>query len=406
MSFALLIVFGIAALSLLLVLRRRNVRGIRSLVSFSVILITWAVVYAIYITTGKSQWLAPIYFSATVSATTLLIFILEYTTHVEWLTRGTIIILAIEPIITQVLFWTNDWHHYFFSTTGLARPWYWINAAYSDGLVLLALILLSQTFLHKSKLYLLQSITIALGLFAPILAKILILFGPTLIPDLELTPFPFAIADLFLIFCIYQFKLLDIMTISREEVVERMSDGWMVINPKNQIVDLNRATEALIGISRDKIFGYPAEHILKNWPLINQAPSAGELEIKGSVILNGNWRFLNVRVLPMQMSSDHQIGKLVLWRDITERKKADDARQKARDEMFVLLHSISGAASQTLNLNDFLTESLYQIGHLFQSQASIIFLLDKEETEEELPKIHLATQHGITSPELRHLLRR
>ena len=72
-------------------------------------------------------------------------------------------------------------------------------------------------------------------------------------------------------------------------------------------------------------------------------------------------------------------------------------------QMFVLLHSISGAASQSLNLADFLTESLYQIGHLFQSQASMIFLVDQEATDEEPFKYSIAAHHGMTSPELKHL---
>jgi ABC-type microcin C transport system duplicated ATPase subunit YejF len=58
-----------------------------------------------------------------------------------------------------------------------------------------------------------------------------------------------------------------------------------------------------------------------------------------------------------------------------EKVSREEARQRARDEMFVLLHAISGAASRALNLDDFLAESIYRIVYSFQSESSVIFLL-------------------------------
>ncbi len=49
--------------------------------------------------------------------------------------------------------------------------------------------------------------------------------------------------------------------------------------------------------------------------------------------------------------------------------------------MFVLLHSISGSAFRTLSLNDFLAESSSQIMYSFQSQASLIMLLEEGQFE-------------------------
>jgi PAS domain S-box-containing protein len=406
-------VIGVAITIAIWAFRRRTARGAISLIVFSFALMVWAIVFGLYLHSSLPNgllWLSLIYLSTTVASTALLTFTLAYTNHEEWLTRWNIIVLAIEPLLTQVLFWTDRWHGVFFTSRPDARgivltagPWYWINATYSDGLLILALILLTQTFVHKSKQYLLQSITIAIGISIPILVKILSLSGFVSISNLELAPVSFAITGLLLSYGIYRFKLLDLAPIARDVVVEGMSDGWMVIDTNNRIVDLNPAAEALIGLSREKIFGQPAEQILWNWPKLNQDPPIRELEIKGSVKLHGEWRYLNVRILPLANSSEQQIGKVILWRDITERKKSDDARQRARDEMFVLLHSISGAASQTLNLNDFLAESIYQIVYSFQSQASIIYLLDDNDTEAGVPKYYVAAHHGIANDNLSYL---
>ncbi|HTX91569.1 MAG TPA: histidine kinase N-terminal 7TM domain-containing protein [Anaerolineales bacterium] len=408
-------VTAIAILIAILAFRRRTVRGSVSLIIFSFAVLAWAIAYWFFVgrlPLGNSIWLrfllGMIYLCATVSSTTLLTFTLGYTNHEVWLTRWSLLLLSIEPILTQVFLWVGRWNKFFFrfNTPGVSLatgPWYWINATYTDGLLLLALILLAQTFIHKSRQYLLQSGTIAVGIAIPILVKILSLAGLTPVLTLELAPATYALTGLFLIFSIYRFRLLDLVPIARDTVVESMSDGWMVIDMNNRVVDLNPAAEDLIGLPRERIFGHPAERILSNWPKLNQEPSVREMEIKGSVKVHGEWRFLNVRILPLINPLEKQIGKVVLWRDITERKKSDDARQKARDEMFVLLHSISGAASQTINLNDFLAEAIYQIVYAFQSQASVIFLRDVNAAKNDEPKYDLAAHHGIPKANLVHL---
>ena len=403
----------IAVITLVMVLRRRTVRGAVSLIVFSLALFVWAGAYGLLLNgprSGGLLWLSLIYLSATTTTTALLTFTLDYTNHADLVTRWSLILLAIEPVLTQVFIWAGRWRSVFFTsrpdTLGLALtpgPWYWINQTYTDGLLVLALIFLAQTFQHKSKQYLRQSITIAVGLLIPILVKILDGVGLTPFPNMDVAPGAYALTGLLVVYCIYRYRLLDVSLISRDVVIESMSDGWMVIDMSNRIVDLNPAAEILIGVSREELFGQPVDRILSNWPKLYQETSARELEIRGSLKIHGEWRFLNVRILPLMNSAKKQIGKVVRWRDITERKKSDDARQKARDEMFVLLHSISGAASQTLNLNDFLAEVMHQIVYAFQSQVSLIFLLESEATDTALPRFYLAAHHGVANEHIAHL---
>lgn len=405
-----LTVIGIAVTITVLMLLKRKVRGAKSLLVFSFALTVWACAYGLLlfnVQPGGRLWLALIYLSATVTSTALLTFILSYTNHEEWLGRMGILLVCIEPVATQVLFWTNRISgEYAITKTGIvlsSSPWYWINASYSDGLMILALILLAQTFLHKTKQYMLQSITIVIGVFIPILTKTLSLVIFTLILNLEPPLVSFAITGILLVYSIYHFKLLGIAPIARGDVIESMSDGWMVLDPQNRIVDLNPAAEALVGVSREKAFGQPAEDILQNWPKLEQEPSVRELEIKGSVRLRGELRYLSVRILPLLRPPENLVGKVILWRDITERRMSDTARRRARDEMFVLLHSISSMAFRTMSPDDFLAESSTQIMYSFQSQASLIMLLEDGHSKKGELKYFLASHQGIPQNRLVHL---
>ena len=177
----------------------------------------------------------------------------------------------------------------------------------------------------------------------------------------------------------------------------------MVLDKQNRIVDLNPAAEALVGVSREQAFGQPAEDILQNWPKLEQEPSVRELEIKGSVRLHGELRYLSVRILPLIRPPENLVGKVILWRDITERRMSDTARRRARDEMFVLLHSISSMAFRTMSPDDFLAESSTQIMYSFQSQASLIMLLEDGHSKTGELKYFLAAHQGIPENKLEHL---
>ena len=394
----------------ILVLRKREVRGAPSLIVFSVALTIWACAYGILqyerLSDGRF-WLAVIYLSATVTASAILTYILAYTNHQEWLGKWGMFVLCLEPLAMQVFFWTGHFSSgYKIANTGIVlspSPWYWINASYSDGLMILALILIAQTLLHKTKRYVLQSLTIVISIFIPILTKMLSLAIFVFILNLELPLVSFAITGLLLIYGIYHFKMLDIVPISRGDVIESMDDGWMVLDLNNRIVDMNPAAEKLIRVSRNQAYGQPAGDILQNWPKLDLDSPARELEIKGSVRLGAELRYLTVRILPLVRPPDQAIGKVVLWRDITERRMSENARQHARDGMFGLLHSISGSAFRTLGLNEFLTETSLQIMYTFQSQASLIFLLEENRPKKGAPGFYLASHQGVPQNRLEHL---
>jgi PAS domain S-box-containing protein len=403
----------VAAAFLLLVLRKRTLRGAAGLVAFGSALLAWAAAYGLFlknVSPGSLAWLSLIHLAAAAASTALLIFSVYYTNHGDWVNYWSLLLLALEPCLTQLFIWIPRWRESFFISVPAgpvplhsAGPWYWINLAYSYGLLLMGIIILAQIFMHKSRQFMYQSITIAGGLFIPILFQVLILAGFEPFPNMELAPFSFGLTCTLFIIVILVFKLLDFRLISRGLAVESMSDGWMVIDLNNRIIDLNPAAEMLIGASRRELFSLPADQIMSNWPDLNQEVSAREVETRGSMTQHGEVRFLNIRFLPLRDQTEKQIGTIVLWRDITERKRTDDAHQQARDEMFILLHSISGAASQTLNLDEFLSEASRQIVYAFQSQVSLIFLLESGIFEESMPNYYLAAQYGVPKESLPHL---
>jgi PAS domain S-box-containing protein len=186
---------------------------------------------------------------------------------------------------------------------------------------------------------------------------------------------------------------------TRDIVVENMDEGWMVVDKNGLIIDINRATEEMIGVTRQKVIGHPVQSILSEWPSMAKSTNGTkELELKRTVKSQNDWRYLNIRISAL---TDGNFGHLIAWRDVTKRKLAEDARLRARDELFVLLNAISSAASHTMNLDEFLSESIYQIIYTFNSQAVAIYLVDPNEPETSDYRLKLASHIGVETTDIK-----
>ncbi len=385
--------------------RRRTAPGATSLILFAFALAIATIPYTLFWDTFPQYrllWLATTYLGLTLAPAAILTFAVEYSNRTRWLRRGNRILLLVEPFFMQLLLWTNQSHGLIFPVNKMIQtslvngPWIAINTIYSDSLILIAIFLLFQTFRHGPLAYRIQSGAILVGTIAPILFDNVSLASFIAIPSLELTLIAFTITGLAFSYGLFYYRLLDIVPIARDLVVEKMSDGWVVLDKQNRIVDLNPAAEEVVGAVRGKIFGHPAEAILSNFPnVMRGVDDARELDIKGSVNTPAGWKYLNLRISPLLDKNENLLGQLVVWRDITERRLADEARQRARDEMFILLHSISGAASRAVSLDDFLSEAIYQIVYSFQSQSIVVYLVENTNNNPENRRLVLTAHHGL-----------
>lgn len=169
----------------------------------------------------------------------------------------------------------------------------------------------------------------------------------------------------------------------REEIVEWMQDGWIVVDNDNLIVDFNQATLELTGLEKGKLHRQPISIIWNDFPgLLAEITDSQKIQLERTHKVNDQWRYLNIHLSKLNSPEDTKNGYLITWSDISNQRHAEKARQKARDEMFVLLNAISSAASQTSNLSEFLSEVIYQIVYPFRSQVLLIYILDERLNQE------------------------
>lgn len=184
---------------------------------------------------------------------------------------------------------------------------------------------------------------------------------------------------------------------SRTFIVDTMPDGWLLINKKKEIVDLNAAAKKLLGLKRLGFSNRSAITHLAHLPTIADALKKGR-EVEVHTYLPPT--HIQIRLLCVQCDLQHQSGYLLLVRDDTERRKLSIARQEARDEMFSLMHSIAGAASRSENISEFINSVMYQLSYSFRSTSTAIFLTEDRLSES---RLLLIGQTGIDSQHLKSI---
>ncbi len=405
-----LLIVGVSAI-LLAALNARprpKTMGAISLIGLCLSIAAWSLVRLFSVrfpAQAEQPSMAILLLAATAAASAQFTFSLSYSKRHPTSVLGLLLLIGAFPLLVQILFWSEPWHSALFldgwspsvSFLPLPKLGFRIVSVYLYGLAGASTLLIMEALIQRLRPFRAGSWVILASSILPLSALTLdVVLSPSTPPS-GLSLLAFTLAACGFAYGLSQRGLVEPAPIRREAVVEGMDEGWMVLDPQNNIVDINPAAEKIVGLAREKAYGQPVTAILSDLPnLAQMLDSDRELEMKRSVKSQEGWRYINVRSSPLVDRSRRRIGRLIVWRDVTERKLVEDARQRARDELFVLLNAISSAASQTINLDEFLSESIYQIIYPFRSQGVAIFLFE-EGGEKQEGGAFLASHFGLAA---------
>lgn len=354
----------IATILAILGWRRRSTPGALPFTLMMLAVAWWSLAYTMQLSStdlsAKIFWANLSYLGGLATPTVWLGFAIQYTGRGKWLIRRNLTLLAIEPIVILLLAWTNELHGLFRSniqldasgsfpmlsvTFGVA---FWINTAYSYLLLLLGTILILDAFFHSPHLYRGQTGTILLGALVFWVANAVQLFGLNPFPHLALPPLAFTLTGMIMAWGLFRFRLLDIVPVARNAVIEGMSDGIIVLDVQNRIVDLNPAAREIIGNPTMRRLGQPITQILSGQSegktgtlsstqtlieFLNQDDyNVSERQTEIVLGKDGIRRFYELRITSLTGQHEQITGWLIVLRDITARTQAEEAMKLARDQ--------------------------------------------------------------------------
>jgi diguanylate cyclase (GGDEF)-like protein/PAS domain S-box-containing protein len=130
----------------------------------------------------------------------------------------------------------------------------------------------------------------------------------------------------------FRHKMLEIVPVARDRVIESMSDAMIVLDIHDKVVDVNPAARQFLGLDPSHIIGHPIKEIFRPWgelPVNKNTPSSSDSEI--SLGSEGKERFFDLRISPLIIQKKKQGGRIIILRDITQRKQ-DEIQLKALQE--------------------------------------------------------------------------
>ncbi len=336
--------------------RRRAAPGGWPLIILMTATAFWSGTYAIHWSgfprPSPFFWLDATYVGVVIVPAAFLAFVLQFTDRGRWLTRPVVTLLIGEPVLTLALLWTDPWHGLFFGgqrtpTAGAilkGGPWFWTNAIYSYALLLFALGLLVTTYRQAPALYRKQMGLIVAGVSVPLVVSIASVMLPIPWPNLDISPFLFTVSGTFFAYAIFRYRFLGIVPAARGAILASMSDGILVWDVGDRLLEANPAARQMLGLIAHPV-GEGLQHALAHVPeLLRCCEESGS--VRAEVSLPGP-RYLDVRIIPLADRRGRTQGRLAILRDITEAKQAEQERER-------LIQSLQDALGQVKTLRGLL----------------------------------------------------
>ena len=167
--------------------------------------------------------------------------------------RAKHLLFFIIPLLSLILLWTNNLHHLFFKEYSIELsdcvfgPWFYVHQVYTYFLYGLSILHLVNYFKKNSGIFSQQINLIVTGTVFPFVVNLLGTLGIIKL-TVYITPIALAISLICFAIALFKFQLLSALPIALTKIVNRISDGYIVLNDKNIVTDFNTPFKHIFNI--------------------------------------------------------------------------------------------------------------------------------------------------------------
>lgn len=286
------------------------------------------------------------------------LFIMAYSNHWKWIKPYSFILIGVISIITLILAWTNEYHGLIWNAfhPGNTRlnlvvyehgTWFFIYTGFQFILFCISLIVLIRDLRYQKPPYRQQTITILAAIILPAIVGILYSFRISPIPGLDWMPICTFFTGLLFTWSIYHYRLLDLVPIAREMLVEQMLDGMIVLDDQHRIIDINPSARRMIKYGSSISIGDSLASVLPDLhATLTGSKNRSTTQVLAFQETSSDQRYVDVRFSIIQGSKAGTNCSLLILRDITRRKTIEDSLNKANQELEKRLEEIQKLQTQ------------------------------------------------------------
>ncbi|MEO8205370.1 MAG: histidine kinase N-terminal 7TM domain-containing protein [Chthoniobacterales bacterium] len=270
-------------------------------------------------------------------------------------------------------------------------PWYMIFHTYSYLLIFYSYLLILFSMPRAAPWARRTRIIFLIGRIIPIILDVCYLLHITSPVGLNYAPISVGLTGLLVGYAIFGDRLGTLIHVARYELVEKLNDLLIVLDPQNRVVDLNKAASAAFGISIKDAMHIPAAEFFQDDPQI--VSSLGGADVAPFEITRHEEDYV-VTLTPIEGSRHGKPPMLLLFHNITRRKKAERAQFQAKQAaeeaneaksryLAVMSHEIRSPLNSVLGFMQLLQdtplnkEQKEYINHISQSGGSLLAIINE-----------------------------
>ncbi len=336
---------GIAFFTAIYTLRRRDSSGGGVFALLMTSTAWWALANAIELAVpgfeNKIFWSKIAYVGILSVPVLWLLFAARFTRQKSWLGGKLGLLLFVFPALIFGVVLTNEMHYLFWPAITAASAaqnarliyahgiFFWINLVYAYGLILSGTFLLLRYALRSHQLYRRQIGVLIIGVLFPWLGNILYLAKLNPWPEIDLTPVMFGLTGIVFSWGVFNYQIFNLSPVARDILIERMNEGILVLNKQNRLVDVNPAACRMLARDASEIIGMEADLIFVHWP--DKYAKFKDILDENIELAFADNVFIELRITALYDRSRRYSGRLVVLRDVTEKKRFESALSNQRD---------------------------------------------------------------------------
>lgn len=231
------------------------------------------------------------------------------------------------PIITLFLCSTNEYHNLFYANVSAVQyekniiadirsgPWYIVNIIYSYAVLLFGTGVFFNSWRHSKYKLKTQAFWLFFGSIWPGIANILYLSELSPWP-IDFTPFGFGMLAISYLIAIFCYDFLEIKEMISSFTFSHISEGIIVIDDKNRLIDFNNAAQKIFDCLDIKYVGLDFSCLLDYKKTVNKDKNRFEVE----VIRNDKKEYYEFRTASLK-DNKKILGYVYFIQDVTRQKE-------------------------------------------------------------------------------------
>ena len=259
------------------------------------------------------------------------------------------------PVISSLIVWTNPLHHLQYRHFSIIRseivfgPYIFVTGIYGYLCNLIALVLLIHFVMkNNGALYRKQVCFLTIGVLIPTVVNMLSTLGIGHF-TIAATPIAFGAMMCCTIIAVYRLHITDITPIATQHLLNRVSDGYLVVNEKQLIINFNLPMQNILGNKfniRDNIYlkdcirdaGSDDNTIIYDFMSYidtcrrDRTTVSYELTFVSDISSDNRKYYYFVEVIPL-MFEKRYAGAIIILKDITQVKRTMEQVQESRNRM-------------------------------------------------------------------------